>query len=281
MELSFILYNYITGDEMRRRYYTPREQKCFPIYAETIGCCHLQEPRSRPQGLNVYQLSIVTDGQGILMLGDARYELSKGDLFFLPIGAPHEYYGIDEAFSTSWISFLGDGVEPLLSYYKISGAGAYLGRSYGNFEKSISELYEVFHTDIGLPLLMAKVYEAVVCFFEEAFKGDPSPVERIKLYLERHFAEPLTLEDIFAGSRYSRSKLCKDFKERYGETVFEMLTRIRLNNAERQLQSDPMLKVKDVAGSCGFNDCSYFCRMYKKQFGKSPKALGGKKSAVS
>ena len=84
-------------------------------------------------------------------------------------------------------------------------------------------------------------------------------------------AEKLILDDIFASCNYSKSKLSKDFKKKYGETVFDMLTRIRLSNAKKQMEEDPTLKIKDVAMSCGFNDCSYFCRMYKRAFGKSPK----------
>ena len=81
----------------------------------------------------------------------------------------------------------------------------------------------------------------------------------------------ITLEDILAFYPFSKSKLCHDFKREYKMTIFEKIMEIRLENAKYMIKSNPNIKLSTVASSCGFNDTSYFCKIFKKFYGKSPK----------
>lgn len=258
---------------MAQRFYDFAVENAFPLYAPSAGFNLPQLPRRRPDGLHMHQVMLVNAGRGVLIFGNRQYDLKAGDMLFLRADEPHYYYGTDDAFYTSWVAFLGPAVEPLLQYFGVNGSCVYRGKHHGNFEAKVANLFSVFETDIAIPLLMGKAYDAVLAFFDEVLRPTQTPIESIKNYLERNFAKPLTLEDIFADCQWSKSKLCADFKQKYGETVFEMLTRIRLNNARSQLERDPAVRVKDVALSCGFNSCSYFCRMYRRMFGKSPKSI--------
>ncbi len=257
---------------MKSRVYTQEAERIFPLYAVTVGYDEPQAPRTRPEGLPDHQIFFVNRGHGILQLGEHTYKLTAGDLFFLRADEPHSYRGLDENFYTSWIRFFGAGAEALLSFYGVDGSAAYFGKHCGAFQGAMEGLYTGFHSESSLPQLMANAYRTVVCFFDAALGKEPTSTERVKAYLEQHFAEPVTLSDILREVSCARSKLCRDFKAEYGESIFEMLTRIRLENAKIQLQGDTALKVKDVALACGFSDCSYFCRMYRRFFGKSPKS---------
>ena len=55
-------------------------------------------------------------------------------------------------------------------------------------------------------------------------------------------------------------------------TVFEKILETRLLHAKSIIKSEPEVKLKQVAESCGFSDVSYFCKMYRRAFGESPKA---------
>lgn len=45
----------------------------------------------------------------------------------------------------------------------------------------------------------------------------------------------------------------------------------RFKNARYMIKSNPEIKLSEVASSCGFNDISYFCKVYKNFYGESPK----------
>ena len=81
----------------------------------------------------------------------------------------------------------------------------------------------------------------------------------------------ITLDDILTIYPYSKAKLCRDFKNKYSVSIFQMLTNIRLEHAKYMIKDNQHLRLKTVATLCGFNDISYFCKMYKKTYMCSPK----------
>ena len=53
--------------------------------------------------------------------------------------------------------------------------------------------------------------------------------------------------------------------------VSSFIRDIRLKEARRMAQSDPTLRVSDLAYKVGFRDPRYFSTCFKKQFGMQPK----------
>lgn len=90
--------------------------------------------------------------------------------------------------------------------------------------------------------------------------------------MKNNYSSPLTLADLLEIYPHSKTKLCQEFSATYGMTIFEALINIRLQNAHDMLTMDPNISLKTVMNTCGFNDMSYFCKMYKRKYGRSPKS---------
>ena len=60
------------------------------------------------------------------------------------------------------------------------------------------------------------------------------------------------------------------FHEYTGQSPIEYRNDIRLNNAQIKLQSG-MYNVSEAAVSCGFNNLSFFSKLYNKKFGHTPR----------
>ena len=133
-------------------------------------------------------------------------------------------------------------------------------------------LYDKLDEVHETPILCSLTYVAVITFFEEAFKKQISPIEEVYYYLESNYHKNISLEDILSFYPFSKAKLCRSFKEQYHVTIFEKLLSVRLHHAHHMLESNNHLSLKTISSSCGFNDTSYFCKMYKKTFNKSPKS---------
>ena len=256
---------------MKTMIYTEAALSSLPILPMTVGYLHRQEPRDRSEGLLWHQLLCVNEGHGYLVIDGERHALGAGDLIFLPANAPHVYGSDNGTLVTSWLSFVGEGVTGLYDYFGATVPALYRGRSGGAFLGALSRLYEKMDGMASPARLSQAAFGALNCFFEEATAAPLTPAEEMRAYLTRHFAEHLTLEDIFAGYGASHSKLSADFKRRFGVTVFDMLTDIRLRHAQLLLESDPTLRSAEVGAQCGFADGSYFCKMYRRAFGKSPR----------
>lgn len=95
-----------------------------------------------------------------------------------------------------------------------------------------------------------------------------SPAEAARAYMENHFGERVTIDTLCRRFHCCRATMTATYRRRYGETVTESLTRIRLAHA-RELLADG-LSVTEVAAACGFSDPSYFSKCYRRAFGHAP-----------
>lgn len=96
-----------------------------------------------------------------------------------------------------------------------------------------------------------------------------SAVKEAITYMEAHYAERLTLEQIAAVCRFSRSEFCRIFRRYTGRTPFEYLQHLRVRRSLKLL-SDPSLSVTEIAERTGFAGASYFAEIFRRYMRISP-----------
>jgi AraC-like DNA-binding protein len=94
-------------------------------------------------------------------------------------------------------------------------------------------------------------------------------VSRALEFIEEHFSDPITIEDIVSHSQVSRRHFFRLFEQAVGVAPMEYLKKLRLQKAASMLLTTKA-SVTQVAFACGFNDSNYFSSLYHKEFGKSP-----------
>lgn len=256
---------------MRVKIYENNQLQYFPLYPCTIDINYSQEKVIRPNGFIHDQIFLVTNGSGIFSANNISYSLEKGDMFYISANIPHKYYGIDKNFKTSYLSFCGNGFENIKKYYNAGDFGVYNNKVTVSFEAQLAKLFECFENQNELSEICVTALATVTAFFDIACKKNYSPIETVYNYIENNYSKMITLEDITQFYPFSKSKLCYEFKQKYKMTIFEMLMKTRLTNARYMIQSNPNIKLRQVVQSCGFNDTSYFCKVYKNFYGESPK----------
>ena len=98
--------------------------------------------------------------------------------------------------------------------------------------------------------------------------------EKIKTALsliEENYSSHFTLAQLSESCGMSPNYFCRFFKEMTQKTPFDYINIYRIN-AACELLSSGEATITEVAYSCGFNDLSYFIRLFKKHKGLSPKA---------
>ncbi len=88
-------------------------------------------------------------------------------------------------------------------------------------------------------------------------------------FFEEHIREEISLNDVCKKMNYSRSFLCKNFKEQTGETIIACFNRMKVEEAARLL-TDTDMKVSDIASYMGFGDTKHFGELFGKYIGTSP-----------
>ena len=89
-------------------------------------------------------------------------------------------------------------------------------------------------------------------------------------YIEEHFADG-SLTEIADILHYDVTWLCREIKRRAGKTYTQLLQEKRLSQAAWLLRNTNQ-KVADIGISVGYENLSYFHRIFAQHFGISPKA---------
>lgn len=92
------------------------------------------------------------------------------------------------------------------------------------------------------------------------------------LYMQKHFDKDLTLEEIASNIHLSKSEFCRCFKRTTASTPFEYLMHYRVYRSAiiMQRQDQSKVSISSLASSCGFNNASYFNKIFKKYLGITP-----------
>lgn len=93
--------------------------------------------------------------------------------------------------------------------------------------------------------------------------------EIITDYLQTNVNAKLSLTDICNKVNYSRSFLCKIFKEQTGETLYSYFNRLKINESKKLLEETGM-SVTAISKELGFTDVKYFGSLFKKMVGLTP-----------
>ena len=107
---------------------------------------------------------------------------------------------------------------------------------------------------------------------ETAPASQTKSLEKMKTilkYVEQHYAEHITIDDMAALTFYSKSHFMKFFKSHMGTGFIDYLNDYRLTMAERLLRSSDG-SVLDIAEQSGFDSLSYFNRIFKRKYGEAP-----------
>ena len=94
-------------------------------------------------------------------------------------------------------------------------------------------------------------------------------VKRVQEYVQRHYGEAMTMEEMAEEIHLSVNYVRSIFKEGTGQTILEYITDYRFERACELLQ-DSSLKVKEIGSSVGYENISYFGAVFTKRYGMTP-----------
>lgn len=130
----------------------------------------------------------------------------------------------------------------------------------------------------------ATIYELLLYLLRHHVQKTISPAEykakvknlnRIKdilKYIESHYSEKISLDELGAMAGVSRYYFCRLFKSVTGSTLSAYLNALRVDKAEEMLKSGSA-NVTEAAMACGFDDLNYFSRIFRKYKNAAPSSV--------
>lgn len=143
--------------------------------------------------------------------------------------------------------------------------------------QSVQDLYQavlsnapLLEKEENLFFLLDQILREYASDFESADVLRPNrQIRSLCQYMEEHFAENVTLDDLLSMTDFGKSYLLRSFTRQTGVSPYRYLQTIRLDKAKRFLEEG--IAPIDAAGMAGFSDQSHFTHFFKEFIGLTPK----------
>lgn len=104
---------------------------------------------------------------------------------------------------------------------------------------------------------------------QEREQQSDKPVEQARTWIMEHLHEELTVKLVADHVHMNPTYFCKYFKTQTGETIFNFITRMRVEKAKTLLR-DRGSKLQDISLQVGYQDTKYFSKLFKQLVGQTP-----------
>ncbi|CAN1544289.1 transcriptional activator RhaS [Spirosomataceae bacterium] len=132
---------------------------------------------------------------------------------------------------------------------------------------SVLELLSILH-DLSTSRNIQLLSNAT--FSDNTVSYNSRRLEKVFEFLRKNYNKDITLADVSKLADMTEVSFSRFIKKRTGKTFIDSLNEIRLGYATRLL-IDSSETIAEIAYKCGFNNISYFNRLFRKKKNLTPK----------
>lgn len=243
------------------------------LYVQEIGTLKSLEPHiSHREKLDSFLFFIVTEGSGTVTFHNTTFPIREGDCVWLCCQDPYFHESsVEDPWTLMWVHFNGAQAQDFYELYREKeGAVAYTPAALTPYTDCLQELYRLQQQKDSLSDLLShrQLTDLMAQIFYDSFHGStrsaiPEKFMAVNHYLEQHYAEKITLDELSERFFLSKYHLLREYQRFFGTTIQNDLTVKRLSHAKSMLRFSQE-SVENIALLCGFQTSSYFIKVFKR-----------------
>ena len=275
----------------------PHGDAMFPLKVHEVSPDSSFEEKVSCHWHEEMEFLVITQGRVSVFIDEECYEAEPGDIIFIPPDSLHSLSGQtgDE------VTFFAVDFKPVLLYslWKDAIQQKYLDRLkqgkvvFPTFirpqEEWQREVYRLLlqireayaEAAAGYELLIkAKLYEIWYLLYRHAVQpsGEETDSGKVRVelmkeiiaYIQENYSGQITLEELTGRFHVSDGHLCRLFKSVTRMTMTEYLNHYRVSQSA-SLLAETEHDIGEIAGMVGFNNISYYNKMFRKYMHMTPK----------
>ena len=253
----------------------------------------------------LYEIEVITGGSGEMTTDQKRYPTTRGDIFFRK---PHVqtqgisgYYSYVIAFDPVFDECREKSYHTQIPYWiyddntEVPDEGyfdAYPAVYHTERLAKLEPLLENIHTAFSenkernqtymkanllsvMEIINDEISNQEVKMQKRSIRNNYEVIISCQKYIDDHLDYKFSLDELAQRCNLSKNFFCKIFKEIIGMTPFEYIIQSRMALAKKLLVTTN-ISVDQIAEICGFEDRTYFYRVFRKYYQTSPSAMRGK-----
>ena len=252
-------------------------------YIEVNACSqevlnHVDHHTVRRDGRIDFGLQYVAEGRCYYEDDGEEKYIEKGcALLHFPNVRQHYYFKKEDKTTLVWCHFTGKLCEMLEKFNTGETVVVDLTKS-KHFESIFHRM--IYNCNVKAPyyktsaggymaLIISEIAKSLECGTAAVPNTTNSDMDSVINYMYLNYNKPIDLDKYAHMCCLSKSRFSHLFKQYTGVSPYHFQLKIRIANAI-DILSTTESSVKDCAEMVGFDDYSYFCRIFKKFTSKSP-----------
>lgn len=243
-----------------------------------------------------FEFMLIERGKAQIRIGEEEYILQEGEAVFINSGVMHSFRACASCIAPNIVfpaEFIAQESGVVYQKYVLpfleNPYSCMLIRGEREYERELSgQLREIFRicrdradaweilVQSGLCRLWGILFlnrgDMVCTARGTANMLTETRLKKMTVFIREHFMDRISLGDIAEAGNIGKNEAIRCFRAGRGMTPIEYLRKYRLSQAEKLLlETDSSFT--EIASLTGFDDPGYFSRLFKKEFGESPRAM--------
>lgn len=279
-------------------YYSDFLSSEYPVYVYYIDMSQMFMHSVRHHWHGEMEIDFVRNGSASFKIGEESVNLSAGNAIIINSNRIHSISPetddcviVSILFSPDFI--FGDNDSFLTAKYKkpvnnnIEFPYCLVNKNIASHNEGLDAISQILNDNLqksyGYELLtkgnLCKLWLWLLKINPAFKKEQPASLatdeERVRqgiLFIHEHYGENLTLESIADNIHLSKSECCRCFKRTAALTPFEYIMKHRIYISAVKMQRGDKItdSINELAKSVGFNNASYFNKVFKNYTGITP-----------
>lgn len=238
------------------------------------------------------EVAYILSGEGKYRIDDRIYPVKEGDLILINPGVKHQALLCPEVDTPATEFFVG------FSNIRITGCpdnsmplpgGEYILHTTGELSQRLFKICASMEAENAVRrqgryfMLKSYLVQLLLLVIREQCEPMERPrgysfesagkkyvAEQVITYIEDHYSEKISLDQIAENMYLSPFYISRIFKGETGNTPIRHLINIRLEKAKGLLENGYQGSIQEVAALVGYDDAYHFSKLFKKKYGISP-----------
>ncbi len=219
--------------------------------------------------INYYDFTFVLKGEMTYIVNGIEYTLKENDAILIPpCAVRHRVESFEPIRYVSYNFTVHDGAKMPNKIYLKDIISHNIRNIVTAFSSThISDLYATREKVMNLlNYILLEINDIL------GFESNNRHIIEIIKYISEHISEPITLSSVSESVNLSKEYVAHIFKKETGKTVTDYINERRLFIAKEMILSTNY-SLTYIASRVGYDNYSYFSKIFKAQFGITPRFL--------